>query len=82
LISDWSELKRCGESDQDLAQQKAAPADETAEVVADCGEDGVGGIAMLEPEVVAAHAVLGASQCRSDRSFEIRNINFANGSRL
>jgi hypothetical protein len=40
-------------------QQRAEPAEETAEVVADGGKHGVVGIAVLEPEIVAFHAVLG-----------------------
>ena len=35
------------------------PADEAAEVVADGGEDGVGGVAVPEPEIVAAEVVVG-----------------------
>ncbi|MDX6456907.1 MAG: hypothetical protein QOE55_604, partial [Acidobacteriaceae bacterium] len=46
-------MKRRGESDEDLAQQKAEPADQAAEVVADSGEDGVGSIAPPVPEIVA-----------------------------
>jgi hypothetical protein len=42
-----------------LAQQKAEPTDKAAEVVAGGGEDGVGGVPLAEPEIVAAHAVLG-----------------------
>jgi hypothetical protein len=52
------DLKRSIESREDLAQQKAEPTDE-AEVVAGGGEDGVGGVPLAEPEIVAAHAVLG-----------------------
>src|SRR3981081_1499310 len=44
---------------QDLEQQEAEPADQAAEVVAGSGEDGVGGVAATEPEIVAAHAMLG-----------------------
>jgi len=42
-----------------LEQQNPEPADQAAEVVADGGEDGVIGVAAPEPEIVAAHAVLG-----------------------
>ncbi|MGY2932970.1 hypothetical protein ACVWZ6_002572 [Bradyrhizobium sp. GM6.1] len=42
-----------------MAQQEAEPTDEAAEVVAGGGEDGVGGVSLPEPEIVAAHAVLG-----------------------
>ena len=42
-----------------MGQQKPEPADEAAEVVAGGGEDGVDGVAATEPEIVAAHAVLG-----------------------
>ena len=42
-----------------MAQQNPEPADETAEVVAGGGKDGVIGVAAPEPEIVAAHAVLG-----------------------
>jgi hypothetical protein len=42
-----------------LAQQVPEPLDEAAEVVAGGGEDGVVGVAVPEPEIVAAHAVLG-----------------------
>jgi hypothetical protein len=47
------------EGGEDLKQQKSKPADEPAEVVAGRREDGVIGIAMAVPEVVAAHPVLG-----------------------
>jgi len=49
LISDQKGLKRRCESDEDLAQQKAEPADQAAEVLADSGEDGVGRTAAREP---------------------------------
>ena len=42
-----------------MAQQKPEPADQAAEVVADGGEDGVGSIAAMVPEIVAPHTVLG-----------------------
>jgi trimeric autotransporter adhesin len=42
-----------------LGQPKPEPSDEAAEVVAGGGEDGVVGVALPEPEIVAAHAVLG-----------------------
>jgi hypothetical protein len=42
-----------------MAQQNPEPADEASEVVAGGGEDGVGGVAAPESEIVAAHAVLG-----------------------
>jgi hypothetical protein len=44
---------------QDLVQQEPEPADHAAKVVVGRGEDGVGGVAATEPEVVAIHAVLG-----------------------
>ena len=59
LISGRIDQRRREECGQDLAQQKPEPADEAAEVVAGGGEDGVGGVAAGEPEIVAAHAVLG-----------------------
>ncbi|SIO37344.1 hypothetical protein SAMN05443247_04553 [Bradyrhizobium erythrophlei] len=52
-------MKVRAENGQDLAQQNPEPADRAAEVVADGGEDGVIGVAAPEPEIVAAHAVLG-----------------------
>lgn len=53
-------MQRPGEEfGQDLVQQTPEPAEEAAEVVVDGGKDGVVGIAMLEPEIVAFHAVLG-----------------------
>ena len=42
-----------------MAQQEPQPSDQAAEVVADCGEDGIGGVAASEPEIIAAHAVFG-----------------------
>ena len=42
-----------------MAQQKPEPADQAAEVVAGGGKDGIVGIALAEPEIVATHAVLG-----------------------
>jgi len=56
--SDWDGLKHRKESDEDLAQQKPEPSDQAAEVVADGGEDGVGGVAPTIPEIVTAHAML------------------------
>ena len=47
------------EQDEDLGQQKLQPSDQAAEVVADGGEDGIGGVALAVPEVIAAHAMLG-----------------------
>ena len=44
---------------QDIAQQQRQPADEAAEVVADGGEDGIGGVTLTMPEVVAVHAMVG-----------------------
>ena len=52
-------MKHRKESDEDAAQQEPEPSDQAAEVVADGGEDGVGGVAPTVPEIVAAHAVLG-----------------------
>lgn len=59
MISGWIDQKPWEECGQDLLQQKPEPADQAAEVVARGGEDGVVGVAMLEPEIVASHAVLG-----------------------
>jgi hypothetical protein len=42
-----------------LAQQELQPAEETPEVVAGGGEDGVGGVALAVPEIVPAHSMLG-----------------------
>ena len=42
-----------------MPQENPEPADEAAEVVADGGKDGVIGVAAPEPEIVAAHAMLG-----------------------
>lgn len=42
-----------------MAQQKAEPTDEAAEVVAGGGEDGVGRVPLAEPEIIASHAVRG-----------------------
>jgi hypothetical protein len=47
------------ELSEDLAQQKAQPSEETPEVVAGGGEDGVSGIAGAVPEVIAAHSMFG-----------------------
>lgn len=54
-ISRWNGQSVGEERGQDLAQQGGSG----AEVVAGGGEDGVGGVAVAEPEIVAAHAVLG-----------------------
>src|SRR5436189_1937006 len=59
LSSGWVDHRLGDESAEDLAQQKPEPSDQTAEVVAGGGEDGVVGITAPEPEIVAAHAVLG-----------------------
>ena len=59
LSSDWDGLNRGSESGEDLAKQQADPPDEAAEVIAGGGEDGVGSVALSEPEIIAAHAVLG-----------------------
>lgn len=40
-------------------QQKLQRADEWTEVVAGGGEDGIGGIALAVPEIVAAHPAFG-----------------------
>ena len=58
-ISGWIDHGFGEESAEDLAQQKPEPSDEAAEVVADGCEDCVVGVAVPEPEIVAAHAVLG-----------------------
>ena len=42
-----------------MAHQQAEPADEATEVVAGDGENGVGGVPLAEPEIIAAQAVLG-----------------------
>lgn len=42
-----------------MPQQEAEPPNEAAEVVADGGEDGVGGVTVAVPEIVPAHAMLG-----------------------
>src|SRR5882724_4418681 len=59
LSSGWIAQRSGAESGQDLAQQNPQPADEAAEVVAGGGQDDVVGIAAPEPEIVAAHAMLG-----------------------
>ena len=59
MISGWIDRRLPEESAEDSAQHKAEPADQAAEVVADGGKDGVGGIAAPEPEIVATHAMLG-----------------------
>jgi len=53
------EARPSEDCDQDLAQQETEPSDEAAEVVASGGEDGVAGVALPVPEIVAAHTVLG-----------------------
>src|SRR5688572_10928609 len=58
-ISRWNGQSAGEECGQEQAQQRPEPSDEAAEVVAGGGEDGVGGVALAEPEIVAAHAVLG-----------------------
>ena len=55
----WIDRRLREKCRQDLAQQKPEPADQAAEVVAGGGEDGVVGVAAPEPEIVAAHEVLG-----------------------
>jgi len=42
-----------------LEQQEAEPADEASEVIAGGRKDGVVGIALAVPKIVAAHPVLG-----------------------
>lgn len=59
LLSSRPCLKRSGKSGEDFAQQQAEPADEAAEVVASDSKDGVGSVPLAEPEIIAAHAVLG-----------------------
>ena len=59
LISGWIDRWVREESAEDLVQQDLEPANEAAEVVACGGEDGVVGVAAPEPEIVAAHAMLG-----------------------
>ena len=58
-ISRWNGQSAGEECVQEQTQQKPEPADEAAEVVAGGGEDGVGCVAATEPEIIAAHAVLG-----------------------
>ena len=53
------ELRPGSEAAKDLEQQELEPPYQTAEVVADGGQDGVAGVPLAVPEVVAAHAVLG-----------------------
>lgn len=52
-------MKRGSESREDLAQQQAEPADEAAEVVAGRCEEGVDGVALAVPRIIAIHAMLG-----------------------
>lgn len=40
-------------------QQKLQPAEETPEVVADGGANGIGGIALAVPEIVSTHPMFG-----------------------
>lgn len=47
------------EAGEDLEQQEAELADKATEVVADSREDGVVGIALAVPEVVATHPMFG-----------------------
>ena len=47
------------ENEQGLEQQKPEPSDEAAEVAAGGGENGVCGVALSKPEIIAAHAVFG-----------------------
>jgi len=61
-----------GESDEDLAQQKAEPADQAAEVVAGGGENGVGSVAPTVREIVAAHAVLGFEMADHGSTADLR----------
>jgi hypothetical protein len=42
------------ERDQDQTHKRSQPGDESAEVIADGGEDGVGGIAVVASEIAAA----------------------------
>ena len=42
-----------------MAQQELQPADETPEVVASSGEDGIDGVALAAPEIVSAHSMIG-----------------------
>ena len=42
-----------------MARQETEPADQAAEVVTGGGKDGIVGIALTEPAIVAAPAVLG-----------------------
>lgn len=51
-------MKSGGELSEDLAQQETEPPDQATEVVADCGEDGISGIALAMPQVVVPHAML------------------------
>ena len=47
------------EADEDLEQQTAKPADETAEVVGGSSEDSIDGVALPVPEVIATHPMFG-----------------------
>ena len=66
-----ADLNLDDQQSEDLAQQKPDPVDQTAEVVADGGEDGIGGIALAVPEVVAAHSMF---------RFEMADHGFDRGS--
>ena len=52
-------MKAGGEAAEDWGQQKTEPSDETAEVVADGGQDGVDGVALAMSGVVATHSMFG-----------------------
>jgi len=51
-------LKSDGELGEDLAQQKPEPTDQATEVVADGGQDGIGGISLAVPEIIAVHSMV------------------------
>ena len=53
---------------QDQSQEKLQPSEDEAEVVPDCGEDGVGGITFLALEVAAAEVAIGLHV--SDHGFD------------
>ena len=59
VVSGWDDLHPEGQLDEDSEQQELEPADEASEAVSDGGQDGVGGVAVAVPEIVAGHSMLG-----------------------
>ena len=57
LISDKLGLRIVMDDGLDRGPKKGDPGDQEAEVVSDCGEQGVGGVAGAAFEVVAVHSV-------------------------